>query len=154
MHTFYLWIYLWGAWWSILMGKMRAYAWRLEGEISDVQGFTATLFVAIHITHHSKCTFQSKYFSKGQLISKRPFNVVFWTKIPTIFLRISALASKEIKSKKFLIGYVRARGCVQFIYSAKILRNLHLTFDYSTYSQKLGEDFTKFCGFLRIYELY
>ena len=36
----------------------------------------------------------------------------------------------------------------------KILRNLLLTFDYSTYSQKLGEDFAKFCGLLRIYELY
>ena len=36
----------------------------------------------------------------------------------------------------------------------KILRNLHLTFDYATHSQKLGEDFAKFCGLLRIYELY
>ena len=27
--------------------------------------------------------------------------------------------------------------------------NLHLTFDYSTYSQKYGEDFAKFCGLLR-----
>ena len=35
----------------------------------------------------------------------------------------------------------------------KILQNLHLTFDYSIYSQKLGEDFAKFCGLLRIYEL-
>ena len=35
----------------------------------------------------------------------------------------------------------------------KILRNLHLTFDYSTHSQKLDEDFAKFCGPLRIYEL-
>ena len=26
--------------------------------------------------------------------------------------------------------------------------------DYSTYRQKLGEDFAKFCGLLRIYELY
>ena len=46
---------------------------------------------------------------------------------------------------------------VKFIYSekaTKILRNLHLTFDYSTYSQKLGGDFAKFCGLLRIYELY
>ena len=34
------------------------------------------------------------------------------------------------------------------------MRNLHLTFDYSTYSQKLCEDFAKFCGLLRIYELY
>ena len=35
----------------------------------------------------------------------------------------------------------------------KILRHLHLTFDYSKYSQKLCEDFAKFCGLLRIYEL-
>ena len=34
------------------------------------------------------------------------------------------------------------------------MRNLPLTFDYSTYGQKLGEDFAKFCGLLRIYELY
>ena len=34
------------------------------------------------------------------------------------------------------------------------MRNLPLSFDYSTYSQKLGEDFAKFCGLLRIYDLY
>ena len=34
------------------------------------------------------------------------------------------------------------------------MRNLHLTFDCSIYSQKLWEDFAKFCGLLRIYELY
>ena len=46
---------------------------------------------------------------------------------------------------------------LKFIYSekaTKILRNLPLNFDYSTHSQKLGEDFAKFCGLLRIYELY
>ena len=46
---------------------------------------------------------------------------------------------------------------VKFIYfekATKFLQNLHLTFDYSTYSQKLGEDFAKFCGLLRIYVLY
>ena len=45
---------------------------------------------------------------------------------------------------------------LKFIHSekaTKILRNLPLTFDYSTYSQKLVEDFAKFCGLLRIYEL-
>ena len=36
----------------------------------------------------------------------------------------------------------------------KILRNLHLTFDCMYCSQTLGEDFAKFCGLLRIYELY
>ena len=36
----------------------------------------------------------------------------------------------------------------------KILQNLHLTFDSMYCSQKLGEDFEKFCGLLRIYELY
>ena len=34
------------------------------------------------------------------------------------------------------------------------LGTIVLTFDYSTYSQKLGEDFAKFGGLLRIYELY
>ena len=46
---------------------------------------------------------------------------------------------------------------LKFIYSekaTKFLRNLPLTFDHSTYSQKLVEDFAKFCGLLRIYELY
>ena len=45
---------------------------------------------------------------------------------------------------------------LKFIYSekaTKILRNFPLTFGYSTYGQKLGEDFAKFCGLLRIYEL-
>ena len=35
----------------------------------------------------------------------------------------------------------------------KILRDLQLTFDCMYCSQKLGEDFAKFCGLLRIYEL-
>ena len=46
---------------------------------------------------------------------------------------------------------------LKFIYAEKateILRNLPLTFDYSTYSQKLVEDFAKFCGLLRKAELY
>jgi len=46
---------------------------------------------------------------------------------------------------------------LKFIHSkkaTKILLNLPLTFDYSTYGQKLEEDFAKFCGLLRIYELY
>ena len=52
-------------------------------------------------------------------------------------------------------GYVKST-VIKFIYSekaTKIVRNLPLTFDYSTYGQKLGEDFAKFCGLLRIYEL-
>ena len=36
----------------------------------------------------------------------------------------------------------------------KILRNLYLTFVLWSASQKLGEDFAKFSGLLRIYELY
>ena len=36
----------------------------------------------------------------------------------------------------------------------KILQNLPLTFDCMCCSQKQGEDFAKFCGLFRIYELY
>ena len=35
----------------------------------------------------------------------------------------------------------------------KILRNIHLTFGCLYCSQKQGEEFAKFCGLLRIYEL-
>ena len=36
----------------------------------------------------------------------------------------------------------------------KILRNFHLTFDWHYIGQIIDGDFTKFCGLLRIYELY
>ena len=43
---------------------------------------------------------------------------------------------------------------VHIFYKNKILRNLHLTFDYSTYSQKLGEDFKKseYMNFKRLWQ--
>ena len=34
------------------------------------------------------------------------------------------------------------------------MQNLPFIFDYSIYSQKQGEDFARFFGLLRIYELY
>ena len=40
----------------------------------------------------------------------------------------------------------------KFIYSEKTTKFCK-TFDYNTYSQKLGEDFAKFCGLFRIYEV-
>ena len=60
------------------------------------------------------------------------------------------------KVKSGLAAMQKGELKVKFIYSekaTKMLRNLHLTFDHSKHSQKLGEDFTKFCGLLRIYEL-
>ena len=36
----------------------------------------------------------------------------------------------------------------------KILKNLHQLFALCTASQIIGVDFAKFCGLLRIYELY
>ena len=59
------------------------------------------------------------------------------------------LKSGQIKKIKALY-YVKVHI---FWEGHKILQNLHLNFDYSTYSQKLGEDFAKFCDLLRIYEL-
>ena len=40
-----------------------------------------------------------------------------------------------------------------FLEGHTILQNLHLTFDWHYIGQKQGEDFAKFCGLLRIYEL-
>ena len=36
----------------------------------------------------------------------------------------------------------------------KILRNRHQLFDWQYIGQTIGGDFAKFCGLLRIYELY
>ena len=46
------------------------------------------------------CTYKSP---KGQLISKGLFGVIVSTKKPTIFLRISALASKKSSNQKTLL---------------------------------------------------
>ena len=42
----------------------------------------------------------SNVYSKGQLIPKCSFSVIIWTKIPTILLKISALASKKMSNQK------------------------------------------------------
>ena len=77
-------------------------------------------------------------------------------------MSFSALKSHQFLShfavdNDFLLNNVSNNVVLKFIYSekaTKILRNLPLTSDYSTYGQKLGEDFAKSCGLLRIYELY
>ena len=49
--------------------------------------------------------FQNSKIGKGQLISKCPFGVIVWTKIPT---RISALASKKrLNQKLYCTNYVK-----------------------------------------------
>ena len=42
---------------------------------------------------------------------------------------------------------------MKFIHSEKVTKVCKTTFDCMYCSQKLGEDFAKFCGLLRIYEL-
>ena len=66
-------------------------------------------------------------------------NVILAFKAPNIFW-FSVRSSHSVKAHIFWEGH-------------KFFRNLPLTLDYSTYSQKIGEDFTKCCGLLRIYEL-
>ena len=65
------------------------------------------------------------------------------------------LKKKKKKSKSSLIVVERFREKCKYIsaYHVCILRNLHLTSDWHYIGQKLGEDFAKFCGHLRIYEL-
>ena len=64
---------------------------------------------------------------------------------------------EKLSTTLYIVCKLDVQNQVKFIYSekaTKILRNLHLTFDHRTHSQKLGEDFAIFCGLLRIYELY
>ena len=68
-------------------------------------------------------------------------------------LKVPKLENGQCKPWYRTISWYRHKVHI-FWEGHKMLRNLHLTFDYSTYSQRLGEDFAKFCGLLRIYELY
>ena len=88
------------------------------------------------------------------------------------FLRLTYLAAifcpelvwphKAIMGVKFLpyvCNQVDMKNVVtfvlKFIYSEKATKFCEIfTFDCMYCSQKLGEDFVKFCGLLRIYELY
>ena len=69
---------------------------------------------------------------------------------------------KQPCSKNIWSGNINHRGAVVvetgkvhiFLESHKILRNLHGRFDWHYIGQMYTGDFSKFCGFLRIYELY
>ena len=73
------------------------------------------------------------------------YNITF----PVKKIQYKVCNSKTIKGG-LILEYIKVHI---FWEGHKILRNLPLTFDYSTNRQKLGEDFAKFCGLLRIYEL-
>ena len=74
---------------------------------------------------------------------------------------ISRLSASQVKfrlrsSKKFepkvSRKIIRVNNKVHIFWEGhRISQNHHLTFDYSTCSQKLGEDFAKFCGLIRTY---
>ena len=61
------------------------------------------------------------------------------------YVQFAIYFSNSFESIFFALHVIK--GQIKFVYSekaTKILRNLPLTFDYSTYGQKLGEDFAKF----------
>ena len=95
-------------------------------------------------------------------------NVAFWrifcrlfSAIPLCILLFFAVVNQKSKlrcfvaeSREITIEWNNFWSKVHIFWEGhKILRNLPLTFDHSTYSQELGEDFAKFCGLLWIYEL-
>ena len=68
--------------------------------------------------------------------------------------RILYILTKTSLKNFSIVEKGRSEGKVYIYWEGhKILRNLHLTFDCIYCGQKLGEDFAKFCGLLRIYEL-
>ena len=73
------------------------------------------------------------------------------TTIGMRFLQVCSISSKK-QTHEFYFTTV-----IKFIYpekARKILRNLHLNFDWHCIGQKYGGDFAKVFGLLRIYELY
>ena len=76
----------------------------------------------------------------------------------TWIIKSKIFRSPEFFLENYFCKYIEPSKTLYFKFHIlweghKILWNLHLTVDYSTYSQNLGEDFAKFCGLLRIYEL-
>ena len=84
--------------------------------------------------------------------------------IPPPSTKVSLSGWKKIKSTVLITNQLFVRNLVKlqhvkfkvhtFWEGHKTLRNLHLTFVLCGASQKYGGDFAKFCGLLRIYELY
>ena len=69
-------------------------------------------------------------------------------------LCLCSLLPAKVTIAKVII-YKPFEGKVHIFWEGHInLQNLRLTFDCIYCSQKLGEDISKFCGLLRIYELY
>ena len=91
-----------------------------------------------------KCNlnFKIQYYSNYKYLEGTP-----------IFATLVTVFEKELDKsqveQRLIIGKVHI-----FWESHKILRNLHRRFDLCRASQIYGGDFVKFCGLLRIYELY
>ena len=88
---------------------------------------------------------ESNYFkeNKQKTCSKFMVCLIFATIRDVILSKFVDIVKNLLRSES---SYILRRP--------KILRNLHLIFDYSTYSQKKGGDFVKLYGLLKIYELY
>ena len=78
---------------------------------------------------------------KGEVYFKLGTFVNYLSKFLPVFYLLSTLVYNYSKVYIFWEGH-------------KILRNLHQLFVLCTASQIVGGDFAKFCGLLRIYELY
>ena len=74
------------------------------------------------------------------------------------FIKIRSKLSNLLLLCNFLFQNVNQSNVLYKVHifweGHKILRNFHLTFDSYDIGQKWGGDFAKFCGLLRIYELY
>ena len=86
-----------------------------------------------------------------------PFNRWIFVSVPNVICRFGSSGPIQINLFqspcfwKIVMFYFKVHI---FWEGHKILQNFPLTFDCINCSQKFGEDFAKFCGLLRIYELY
>ena len=80
----------------------------------------------------------------------------FWAStMPAMFMRFSESVTRKADNLSFMFRTICESIKVHIFWEGlKILRNLHLTFFLCSAIQKSGGDFEKFCGLLRIYELY
>ena len=79
---------------------------------------------------------------------------VIFNKIDALFFSIKLIFIFFTHFERQIISEVIS-GLVHIFWEGhKVLRNLYLTFVYSTYRQKQGGDLSKFYGLLRMYEIF
>ena len=116
-----------------------------------------TIILLMHLVYYHTMSFPSVEFIFLQIPRGSLFQGPILSALdcisPTLFFKSTDQNRKQNIYKSLFITGKSVKVHI-FWEGHKILRNLHQLFVLCTASQIIGGDFAKFCGLLRIYELY